>query len=502
MTDSTTTALPGLGTLLRPSARAFADTGHAAFVDGERRSGTGARIERIDPSSGKLFGGFAEAHDELVAEAVESSARSFATGWGALTPAEREASLHRFADLVEANLAELAEYDSLEGGKPVSQVAAVDLPLAIEQLRYYAGWPTKLTGSLPSPAPDDRHVYTRRVPLGVVAAITPWNFPLCQAIIKTAPALAAGCTVVLKPSELTSLSSLRLAELAHEAGLPAGTLNVVAGRGTTTGAALVGHEQVAKISFTGSTPVGRALGALAGERLQHASLELGGKNPHIVLPDADLDRAAAAAATTAFFYSGQVCFSGSRLLVHESVAERFIDAVRAHAEALVLGHGLDAATTMGPLASANHLAKVEGYLEDAAASGGRIVFGGRRLDDRDGYFLEPTAILQPDDGDRLVQEEIFGPVLAVQTFSSVDEAVERANGTRFGLAAGLWTRDVSLAHGIARRLEAGTVWVNTYGDFNASVAFGGVKASGLGRDCGPEALDKYLDTQSVWIAID
>lgn len=486
--------------LMTVPAREFAGDDHGAYIAGARVAPGADMIANIDPSTGARIGYIADTDAATVDAAVRSAAEAFAGDWGAMLPGAREAALHWFADLIEANAGELAQYDALEGGKPVTYVEAVDLPLAVEQFRYYAGWPTKLTGAVVPVETPDSHVYTRRVPLGVVAAVTPWNFPLCQAAIKLAPALAAGNTVVLKPSELTSLSALRLAELAIEAGLPPGTVNVVTGSGATTGQALISHPQVAKISFTGSERVGRYLGAAAGEALKHVSLELGGKNPNIVFADADIPKAAAAAATTAFFYSGQVCFSGSRLLVERSALDEVLDVIREHARGLVLGHGLDRTSTMGPLASEGHRNKVERYLDSVAGTGGEVVFGGSRVPG-DGYFLEPTAVVGPADDDAVVTDEIFGPVLAVQPFDSVEEVLPRANDTRYGLTAGVWTTDVRKAHAVSARLQAGLVWVNTFADYNAAAPFGGFKSSGLGKDCGPEGLDKYLDSQTIWMSL-
>jgi acyl-CoA reductase-like NAD-dependent aldehyde dehydrogenase len=459
-------------------------------------------IDTVDPATGATITQIADSSAEVVDRAVRSAHEAFLGSWGAMLPGARERVLHRLADLIEANADELAEYDALESGKPLTYVRAIDLALAIEQFRYYAGWPTKLQGAtLPVEAPRS-HAYTRREPLGVVAAITPWNFPLCQAAIKLAPALAAGNTAVLKPSELTSLSALRLAELAVEAGLPEGTLNVVTGTGATTGTALVTHPLVEKISFTGSEAVGRQLARQAGADLKHISLELGGKNPHIIFADADVEQATTAAATTAFFYTGQVCFAGSRLMVERSVLDQVLSGLEEHAKALVLGPGLDPASTIGPLSSARQREKVERYIHGAAGSGATIAFGGSRPGGLpDGYFFEPTAVVGARDGDPIVAEEIFGPVVVVQPFDSVDEVVERANGSGYGLTAGLWTRDLAKAHTVSAQLAAGTVWVNTYGDFSAAAPWGGVNNSGLGRDCGPEGLDKYLQTRTVWMSL-
>jgi phenylacetaldehyde dehydrogenase len=490
-----------------PAVKDFASAPRTAFVAGRTTAvdmGSAHWIDSLDPGTGSVVTRIADTPQEVVDAAVRNAHAAFTDSWGRTSAAGRERALHRLADLIEKHGEELAQFDALESGKPVSFVHSIDVALAVEQFRYYAGWPTKLQGST-APVEGHAHAYTRREPLGVVAAITPWNFPLCQAAIKLAPALAAGNTAVLKPSELTSLSSLRLAELAVEAGIPEGTLNVVTGTGSTTGTALVSHPLVRKISFTGSERVGRALARDAGAALKHISLELGGKNPHIIFADADLEKATAAAATTAFFYTGQVCFAGSRLMVERSVLDEVLSGLASHAKALVLGPGLDPGATMGPLSSRAQLDKVEGYVKAADSSGGRVAFGGSRPTvgvPTSGFFFEPTAIVEVGDDDPLVVEEIFGPVVVVQPFDSVDEVIGRANSGSYGLTAGVWTNDVRRAHTVAASLDAGTVWVNTYGDFSAAAPWGGVKNSGIGRDCGPEGLEKYLETKTVWLSLD
>lgn len=475
---------------------------HTAFIDGRETPMSDARwIDSFDPSTGQVVARVADSPAEVVDAAV-CSAHAAHTEWSAMLPMERERVLHRLADLVEEHADELAGYDALESGKPVTYVRAVDLGLAVEQFRYYAGWPSKIQGAtLPVESPA-AHAYTRRVPYGVVAAITPWNFPLCQAAIKLAPALAAGNTAVIKPSELTSLSTLRLAELAIEAGLPAGVLNVVTGAGATTGDALVRHPLVDKVTFTGSERVGRLLGRQATGDLKHVSLELGGKNPHVIFADADLGKATESAATTAFFYTGQVCFAGSRLLVERPVFDEVLAGLEKYARSLVLGPGPDPASTVGPLSSAAQRDRVESYVDGAVAGGARIAFGGRRPEARpDGYFYEPTAVVGCADDDAIVTEEVFGPVVTVQPFDSVQEVVERTGRIRHGLTAGVWTRDLARAHTVAAALPAGTTWVNTYGDFSATAPWGGVNDSGLGRDCGPEGLDAYLRTRTTWVSL-
>lgn len=490
-------------TAVRPEVRDFSSVPHAAFIGGkEVQPVSDAQwLDTVDPGTGRVLTQVLDTSADVVDAAVRSAHEAFTSSWGRMTPGARERCLHRFADLIEQHGAELAQYDALESGKPVAFVEGIDVALAVEQFRYYAGWPTKLQGATVATENPAAHVYTRREPLGVVAAITPWNFPLCQAAIKIAPALAAGNAVVIKPSELTSLSSIRLAELAVEAGLPEGTVNVVTGTGRVTGTALVSHPLVDKISFTGSEAVGRRLARDAGDALKHISLELGGKNPHVIFADADLEKAIQAAATTAFFYTGQVCFAGSRLMVERSVVDDVLAGLAEHAQGLVLGPGLEPTATMGPLSSPQQREKVERYVTGVAGSGAEIAFGGSRPGGAlaDGFFFEPTAIVNPKDEDAVVAEEIFGPVVVVQPFDSEEEVVRRANGGTYGLTAGVWTRDLTRAHTVAGALQAGTTWVNTYGEFNAAAPWGGVKSSGIGHDCGPEGLDKYLQTRTVWM---
>jgi acyl-CoA reductase-like NAD-dependent aldehyde dehydrogenase len=344
------------------------------------------------------------------------------------------------------------------------------------------------------------HLYTRREPVGVVGAIVPWNFPLCQAFFKIAPALAAGCTVVLKPAEQTPLSGLRLAQLALEAGIPAGVLNTVQGFGETVGVALVEHPGVDKIAFTGSEAVGKEIARRGAATLKHVSLELGGKNPHVIFADGDIEAAAATAAMAIFFYAGQVCSAGSRLMVEAKVYDRVVDLVVAEAQALKLGSGLDPATTLGPLVSGEQLDRVSGYVERSVAEGARIATGGKRANGplAAGFFHEPTVLVDVADEHAVAREEVFGPVLVTQPFESVEEVARRANNVSMGLAAGVWTRDLSKAHAMAAALQAGTVWINTYNNFDAIAPWGGYKQSGYGRDGGREGIEKYLQTKTVW----
>lgn len=465
-----------------------------------RAAEDGGTFATLDPATGREIARVPEAGAADVDRAVAAARRALEGPWGRMSAAERGLLLFRLADLVNDCAEELAQLESLDGGKPVTAARAADLPLAIDHLRYFAGWPTKLEGrTIPGPAPDAL-IYTRREPVGVVAAIIAWNLPLLLCAWKLAPAVAAGCAVVLKPAEETPLSALRLGELALEAGIPPGVVNIVTGHGQTTGAALVRHPGVDMVAFTGSRETGHEIARNAAGTLKHVALELGGKSPNIILADADVDAAAAAAAQAIFFNSGQVCSAGSRLLVARGLHDHVAAAVAEHGAALAPGPGLDESTTLGPLVSDEQLARVTGYLDRGLRDGARVVAGGGRPAgvDPGGFFVEPTVVTDVPDDLTICREEVFGPVVVVQAFDDEDEAVRRANATDYGLAAAVWTRDVGRAHRIAAGLQAGTVWINGYHGYDAAVPFGGFKRSGYGRDNGEEALLKYVQTKAVW----
>lgn len=487
---------------LSANAEAFLRSEHGLLIGKEvRPARQGATFESFDPALGTKIATVAHAQSGDVDEAVVAATAALNGPWARMAPAERSKILITLADLLESRSDFIAEIESLDSGKPKTQIAAVDIPLSIAALRYFAGWCTKICGeTLPVSAPD-MLVYTRREPIGIVAAIVPWNFPLCQACFKIAPALAAGCTVILKPAEQTPLSSLILGKLALEAGLPEGVLNVLTGLGETTGQALVDHPGVAKISFTGSEEVGRLIAARAAKTFKHVSLELGGKNPNIVFADADLPTAATTAAMAIFFYSGQVCSAGSRLMVESKVHDKVVDIVLGEAKKLRLGHGLKPDTTMGPLISEEQLSRVNGFVDKSKAAGVTVAVGGKRAGGElaSGSFFEPTVLLNVPDDFSITREEIFGPVLVVQKFNSIEDLMPRANSVPYGLAAGVWTRDLSRAHAAAAALQAGTVWINTYNQFDAVAPWGGFKKSGYGKDNGREALEKYLQTKTVWV---
>ncbi len=474
------------------------------LVIGEQRlpAADGNSFETLDPATGRTIAHVAQAGLEDVDRAVRAAREALETGpWASMAPSARAAAIYALADALQQHAEQIAQLEALDNGKPAKLAQAVDVELSATHLRYFAGWPTKIEGAvLPVTAPD-MLCYTRREPVGVCAQIVPWNFPLLIAIWKLAPALAAGCTVVLKPAEQTPLVALRLAELGLESGLPPGVLNVLTGDGTT-GAALVEHPDVDKVTFTGSTVVGREVGAKAGRDLKRVTLELGGKSAAIVLPDADIDQAVKGAYQAIYYNSGQACNAGSRLLVPAERYDEVIGALAERAARSRLGPGLEPATQLGPLVSAVQLERVLGYIESGREAGAELVTGGSAaLGDSGGYYVEPTLFSVTDDDLQIVREEIFGPVLVASPYKDLDEAVERANAGEYGLAAGIWTRDLSAAHKLAARLRAGTVYVNRWGTSDPAVPFGGVKSSGVGREHGREGLDGYLETKTVWTAL-
>jgi phenylacetaldehyde dehydrogenase len=469
------------------------------YIDGSFVETEGA-LASINPATGQILAQAPLATDREVDAAVGAAARAFDT-WRFTPPTQRARLLWRLADLLEAHKDELATIEVLDNGKPMWEAQAVDIALTIELLRYYGGWTTKIDGKvLPNSIPG-MFTVSKREPVGVVAAITPWNFPLLEVAYKLGPALAAGCTIVIKPSELAPLSTLRLMQLVDEAGFPPGVVNVVIG-GPEIGAALVRHPGVQKVAFTGQTATGKEIMRTAVDGLKRVTLELGGKSPNIVFADADLEAAASGAFGGIFFNQGQACVAGSRLFVEAPIAEELVDRVVAQAGAIRLGSGLDPETQMGPLISANHRTRVMSYVDSAADQGAEVAVGGHEASVEGlpgGFFLEPTVLKGVRNDMRAAQEEIFGPVLAVIPWKDEDELLTLANGIDYGLASGIWTSDVSKALRVADRLDAGTVWINTYGMFDVAVPFGGRKQSGFGRELGEEALEPYLHSKSVWL---
>lgn len=456
----------------------------------------------IDPCSAKAFGDVPIASKSDVGQIVDAAWQAFrATGWRDLHPLARERLLHRFADAIEADSPRIAALEALDTGKPVGIVEAVDLPAAISWLRAYAGWPSKIAGRAGtlSATPGSYHVYSRREPIGVVAAITPWNFPLVLAMWKIAPALAAGCTVVLKPAPETPLSALRLVELARQAGLPDGVLNVVTGDGST-GAALAAQPRVAKVAFTGSTATGQAILRASVPDLKRVTLELGGKSPSIICADADLATAIPQAAMGCFFNSGQVCYAGTRLYVHRSIYEQVLEGIAAVAASQKLGASSDRGSQLGPLISERQYHRVAGFVDRAKAAGIEAITASAPVPDS-GYYYPPTVLRDVPADAEVAREEVFGPVLATAAFDDLDDAIARGNDSPYGLAAHIFTRDLSIAHKAAAALEAGTVFVNCILLADPAFPFGGMKMSGIGRENGSEVLEAYLEPKSVVMAL-
>jgi phenylacetaldehyde dehydrogenase len=481
------------------SAKRFVGQSHNLLIDGKwRQARSGGVIDVTEPSTGETMGAIAAGEAEDVALAVEAARRAFDDGrWSLLTPAERETRLNRLADLVQQDAEALAIIETLDNGKPLTASRDIDVPDAIRCIRYMAGWPTKIDGrSMRLSAPASPLALTIKEPVGVVAAITPWNFPLDMAVQKVAPALAAGCTVVLKPAEQTSLTALRLGALALEAGIPDGVLNVVTGFGSTAGDALVRNPLVDKISFTGSTATGTRIGKLAMDNMIRLTLELGGKSPMIVLPDCDLDVAAQGVIDGLFFNAGQVCAAAARLYVHADIHDALLAKLAARVSALRLGSGLDPATDMGPLVSSVQRDRVRQYIDQGANEGAHRI-GGEPWEGA-GWFVRPTIFTHLHPDSKIMREEIFGPVVAVARFHDLEEVVRCANDSRYGLAASIWSNNLDQVRTLALRLRAGTIWVNTHNPVDPALPFGGFGLSGYGREGGPEGLDAFLETKAVW----
>ena len=473
------------------------------LIDGQWvEAASGRTFETINPATEEKLAEVAHGEKEDIDRAVRAARQAFAydSPWRRMSPSARGKLIWRIGDLIEEHVEELAMLESLDNGKPIGVARVADVPLAADLFHYMAGWPTKILGdTTPISAPGEYLSYTLREPVGVVGQIIPWNFPLLMAAWKLGPALATGCTVVLKPAEQTPLSALYLGELLLEAGLPGGVVNIVTGFGDA-GAALSGHDDVDKVAFTGSTEVGKLIVEAAAGNLKKVSLELGGKSPNVVFADADLDAAVIGAANGIFFNHGQCCNAGSRLYIQDSAFDDVVAGVAEQAKKITVGSGLDAGTQMGPLISDEQFEKVLGYLQSGADAGAEAIVGGGRIGDR-GYFVEPTVLTNTTGDMKVVREEIFGPVVCAIPFSDPDEIVPIANDTNYGLAAGVFTRDITKALRTAARLRAGTVWINTYHVFDAAQPFGGYKESGWGREMGHQVLDNYLETKAVCVAL-
>jgi phenylacetaldehyde dehydrogenase len=480
----------------------FLATEGKLFINNEWRTAlSGKTFDTPNPTTGQVLATVADGQAEDVDAAVAAARAAYQGEWSRLTGAARAKVLWKVGDLIEEHAETLAELDSLDNGKPKLQAQFVDVAFSADYFRYMAGWCTKIEGatmdlSVPYAPGAEFHAYTRRESLGVTGLIVPWNFPLMMCAWKLAPALAAGNTAVLKPAEQTPLSALYLAELLAEAGLPAGVVNVVTGQGETAGAPLAAHSGVDKVSFTGSTEVGKLILGAARGNLKKVTLELGGKAPNIIFADADLPSAIEGAANAIFFNQGQVCCAGSRLYVEADVYDEVVAGLSAIAGAIKVGDGREADTVMGPLVSAEQLARVSGMVSGGIAAGATASAGGNAIAG-DGFFYQPTVLTATRPDMDVVREEIFGPVVVAQKFDSVDEVVAAANDTVYGLSAGLWTKDVSRAHRVAKQLQAGTVWINCFNVLDSSLPFGGYKQSGWGREFGAEGLNAYTQTKSV-----
>jgi len=475
------------------------------FINNEWvRSSHDVTIPVIDPSNGKEVSRLADASDHDVDRAVAAARVAFDDGrWSDLPPIVREGMIHKLADLIAQHGDEFAELEAIDNGKPKAMAAAVDVPGTVAMLHYMAGWASKLCGEMIEPMSVPRgmfHSYVRREPVGVAAQIVPWNFPILMAALKIAPALAAGCTLILKPAEQTSVTALRLADLVAEAGFPAGVINIITGNGHTAGDRLVKHPDVDKVAFTGSTEVGKIINRAATKTLKRVTLELGGKSPVVIMPDVDVAATAPGAAGAIFFNSGQVCIAGSRLFAHRSIFDQIIEGVAATTPFWAPKPSLDPEGHMGPLVSKEQFERVMGYIEAGKKAGASVAIGGD-APTADGYYVNPTVLVDVKPGMSVVEEEIFGPVVVAQRFDDLDEVAKMANDTCFGLGAGVWTRDLSAMHKLAAKIKAGTVWGNCHAMIDPALPFGGYKQSGLGREQARQGVEAYTELKTVMIQL-
>ena len=472
---------------------------HELLIDGQRiPSTTGNYSTILNPATEEIIAYVASAGAEDVDKAVRA-ARAALKVWNGMRAAERGLILNRLTDLMEKHQEELMELESVNAGKPIASVRRQDMPAAIDTTRYYAGWADKIMGQV-VPARTDALTYTVREPVGVVGAIVPWNFPIMIGMWKIAPALACGCTMVVKPAELTPMTAIRIGELALEAGMPPGVLNIVTGRGSVVGDAMVAHPGVDKITFTGSPNVGRGIMQGAASNFKRITLELGGKSANIIFKDAELDAAVRAAASGVFFNAGQVCSAGSRILVQDEVYDEVVDRLIQRAKDIRIGNTIEPDTIMGPLVSSGQMNTVLDYIKVGKAEGASCIYGGGRVGDK-GFYVEPTIFTNVEHEMRISQEEIFGPVASVIRFKDEADALRIANGTAFSLAAGVWSADIGRVHRVAHDLKAGTVWINTYGYTDVRLPWGGTGESGFGREHGEAALENFTEPKTIWLSL-
>jgi phenylacetaldehyde dehydrogenase len=488
-----------------PAAKRALARKPALFINNEWVSSThGATLPVEDPSTGKEVSRIVDASDADVDRAVAAARAAFDDGrWSNLPPNQRERIINKLADLIQAHAAEFAELEAIDNGKPVGMATVVDVPAALDHLRYMAGWASKLGGDLIEPQALPRGTvfsYVSREPVGVAAQIVPWNFPLLMATLKISPALAAGCTVILKPAEQTSVTALRLADFVAEAGFPPGVINVITGNGHTAGDRLVKSPGVDKIAFTGSTEVGKIINRNATDSLKRVTLELGGKSPVVVMPDVNVDEVAAGAAGAIFFNSGQVCIAGSRLFAHRSIFDRVVEGVAQASTFWAPRPSLDPKGHTGPLVSKEQMDRVMGYIEAGKRDGATVALGGD-APAANGYYVNPTILVNVKPSMSVVREEIFGPVVVAQRFDDLDEVAKAANDTCYGLGAGIWTKDLSSMHKLAARIKAGTVWGNCHAIIDPALPFGGYKQSGFGREQGRQGIDAYTELKTVIIKL-
>jgi aldehyde dehydrogenase (NAD+) len=465
-----------------------------------RPASSGQTMEVVNPATEEVIAAVAAANPSDVDAAVSAARTALDGPWGKMSARERGRLVSRLADRLLERADEIARLETLHNGKPISESRNIEIPAAAECFEYYAGWADKVMGET-IPVKGNHLAYTLREPIGVVAAIVPWNFPLLLAAWKVAPALSCGNTVILKPASQTPLTALALGEIAIEVGLPAGVLNILTGSGSTIGQAIVEHPGIDKVAFTGDTGTGKSIMRSAADTLKRITLELGGKSPNIVFADADLEAALRGAAIGIFYGKGEVCAAGSRLLVDRAIKDEFVDKLAARARKIVPGDPLDPKTRFGPVSSRKQLETVLGYIDSGKKEGATLVAGGERADigTGKGYFVQPTVFADVRPEMKISREEIFGPVLATIEFADLDEAIAKANDTPYGLAAGVWTRDIKKAHYVARKLQAGTVWINTYNVYDTAAPFGGYKQSGFGREMSAHALEHYTQVKSVWV---